>query len=260
MSYADFLASYSARATKRAVLPSWLTECKPAEPLAADEYSWNGKRAFIYGLVDPRTNEIRYIGKTQQSPNTRLRAHMLDRSNCHRVHWLQELAALGLEPNVVLFEAVEGAWPWQESERYWIAHGRKVGWRLTNNTSGGDGVPDLPPESRERIRQAWIGRKHSPETLAKIGAASKLRRHTDERRARMREKMKGRVISWIDKISEANRKLSESQCDEIRSRIAAGETSASLADEFGVHRTTIQKVKAGRYLSLHQRDEGMAHE
>ena len=68
------------------------------------------------------------------------------------------------------------------------------------------------------------------------------------------------ATALVNARSEANRKLSESQCDEIRSRIAAGETSASLAAEFGVHRTTIQKVKAGRYLSLHQRDEGVAHE
>lgn len=246
MSYAEFLASYATSATKQVVLPSWL-KSGPAEPLAVDEYRWNGKRAFIYGLVDPRTNEVRYIGKTQQSPNIRLRAHMLDRSNCHRVHWLRELAALGLEPDIVLLEAIEGAWPWQESERYWIAHGRKVGWRLTNNTSGGDGVSDLPPESRERIRQAWIGRKHSAETRRKIGVASTQRKHSDEWRSLMRAKMSGRVIGWSTKISEANRKLDAKAISEIQRRLSCGEKVCVLAADFGVHRTTLSKVKAGTY-------------
>jgi len=143
MSYAEFLASKAIRAQERVALPPWL-KSGPAEPLAVDSYRWNGKRAFIYGLVDPRTNEIRYIGKTQQSPSTRLRAHMLDRSNCHRVHWLRELAALGLEPDIVLLEAIEGAWPWQESERYWIAKYRNEGARLLNLTDGGEGLAGLP--------------------------------------------------------------------------------------------------------------------
>lgn len=210
------------------------------------------KPSVIYGLVDPRTNQIRYIGKTNQPLNSRLSAHLRDMSSCHRVHWLNELATLGLRPAIVVLEQVEGAWPWQESERYWIAQAKADGWPLTNNTSGGDGVADLPAATRQRISSVWIGRKHSAETKRKIGASSAERRHSPERRARMSAKMAGRVISWTDKISAANRKLSAEQVAEIQSRLATGELSKALAAEFGVHKDTIKIVKRGDYLKFGQ--------
>lgn len=113
--------------------------------------------------------------------------------------------------------------------------------------SGGDGVSDLPPESRERIRQAWIGRKHSAETRRKIGVASTQRKHSDEWRSLMRAKMSGRVIGWSTKISEANRKLDAKAISEIQRRLSCGEKVCVLAADFGVHRTTLSKVKAGTY-------------
>lgn len=51
------------------------------------------------------------------------------------------------------------------------AHGHANKWPLTNATSGGDGVPDLPPETRQRMAQVWIGRKHRPESLKKKAEA-----------------------------------------------------------------------------------------
>jgi len=207
-------------------------------------------RVYIYGLVDPETNDIRYVGKT-----TKLRArvcgHLNDKSRCHRASWIQGLKAKGLEPRVVVLEEIEGAWPWQEAERYWIAHAKRQGWPLTNGTSGGDGVRDLSAEGLARIRTAWIGRKHSAETKRKIGAQSKTRRWTDARRDRMRQQMVGREITWGAKISEASRKLTDEQGREIIRRLAAGEMQKDLAAEFGVHRGTIQNIAQGRYCWAH---------
>ena len=45
------------------------------------------------------------------------------------------------------------------------------------------------------MRQVWLGRKHKPESLAKIGAASSGRTHTAEYKAMMRSKMLGRKLS-----------------------------------------------------------------
>ena len=206
-----------------------------------------GPENFIYALIDPETDVIRYIGKSIK-PWDRLRAHVNEPpSNCHRSHWLQSLKAKRLEPLMVILESVRGEWPWQEAEKYWIARGWREGWSLTNNTSGGDGVPDLPPETRARMAATWKGRKHRPETLIKLGAWKRNKAST-ETRAKMSASQTGRKITWTATIAEANRKITREMVPTILARLQAGEGTQVLAREFGVHRTTMSKIKMGRYL------------
>lgn len=201
---------------------------------------------FIYGLADPETGAVRYIGKSIR-PVERVRDHMNERSNCHRSHWLQSLKRRGLWPVLVIFERIIGGWPWQHSERYWIARGRRLGWPLTNNTSGGDGVPDLPAETRARIAAVWKGRKHSAETAEKLRAYRIDVKHTDETRAKMSAAHRGRTITWGDKLAASARRLSDDDVADIRAKLADGAKVKDLAAEYGLHRTTISKVKMGTY-------------
>jgi hypothetical protein len=229
------------------VLPHWLTETTClAPPVPADAFKPRWVPTHIYALLDPETGAPRYIGQTIR-PKERLQNHMNEISNCHRSHWLQSLKRRGLKPEMVTLATVEGGWPWQLEERWWIALGRRLGWPLTNNTSGGDGVPDLPPETRARMASVWRGRKHKPESIQKLKAARALRVCTDETRAKMSAAQSGRKILWADKIAAAVRKLSAEQVAEVRRRLAAGEKGKDLAVEYGVHRTTISKIKMGAY-------------
>ena len=231
------------------MIPDWLVsktgDDSPLPPGLRMSVDDNGP-AFIYCLVDPETDEIRYIGKSIR-PEERLMNHMNERSRCHRTHWLQSLKRRGLRPIQIILEIIDGGWPWQESERYWIAYGKRAGWPLTNGTDGGDGVPGLSGESKERMARTWVGRKHSDETKRKIGEKSRSRRHTAATRQKMSEAHSGRVIAWADKISQSLCKLTDSQIAEILDALAKGETVTSLAVKYGVHRTTLSKVKAGTY-------------
>ena len=227
------------------ILPAWIKAGADLQPLPSFGSSSNVP-VYIYGLCDPETDEIRYIGKSIR-PVERLQNHMNERSNCHRSHWLQSLKSRGLMPTMVILEELIGEWPWQEAERYWIARGRRIGWRLTNNTSGGDGAPDLPPETRTRMAAVWKGRKHSPETTAKLRLMRKGIRHTDETKAKMSRAQRGRKILWADKIGEKVRKLTPEDVLAIKLAMASGVKGCDLAAQYGVHRTTISKVKMGTY-------------
>jgi len=216
--------------------------------LDAEFYAKRGlKPVFIYGLTDPESGDIRYIGKSIR-PNERLRNHINEKpSNCHRSHWIQSLRSKGLEPGMVLIEEIVGAWPWQRSEQYWIAYGLINGWKLTNNTAGGDGVTGLSEAAREKIASTWRGRKHTPASIERIRQAKTGSRHSDETKARMSVSHKCRKITWGAKIAKARQKLSDEDQTEIILALSRKEKVKELSIRFGVHRTTISKVKNGTY-------------
>lgn len=210
-------------------------------------------KIFIYALQDPITKEIRYIGKSNR-PKERLMNQCNEHANTYRCHWIQSIVSKGKKPIQIILEELDGDSDWQERERYWIQYGREIGWPLTNATSGGDGVPDLPPETRERMRLTWLGRKHKPESLEKMRKASTGVKHSEASKQKMHDLMVNRTFTpeWKDKISAANRKITSEQAEEIKRRLQRGEKNKDLAAEFRVHRTTLTKIKTGTYFNKYQ--------
>lgn len=201
---------------------------------------------YIYALIDPDTRKIRYIGKSIR-PKERLGNQMNESSNCHRSHWLRNLRNHGKRPHQIILQELDDSEPWQEWEKAWIRHGREVGWPLTNNTDGGDGVDGLPEETRKRMSKVWIGRKHKPETIEKLKIARSKRITSDATRKKHSASMKGRVITWADKIGNANRKLTDQDIFDIEQMLFHGIKVIDISKHYGVHRTTISKVKTGKY-------------
>jgi hypothetical protein len=94
-------------------------------------------KIFIYGLVDPRTNAIRYVGKTNNLKG-RLDGHIKDRkSNKEKGDWIDGLLEQGKKPKIKTLEVCNSD-NWVDREKYWIEHGYKVGWDLLNKTEGGE--------------------------------------------------------------------------------------------------------------------------
>lgn len=202
---------------------------------------------YIYGLVDPRTDQIRYVGKSIR-PLARLQNHCNESGKCHRVNWIKLLKREGLRPTLQILEVVRDGC-WQTVEREWIAHFRSLGIQLVNNTDGGDGVAGLPEETKARMRTVWLGRKHKPESLIKIGTASRGRTHSDSYKQMMRQIMKGRVFTQThrQRLSIAVSKFTPEEEEAIHTRLKQGERVGAIANEVGVHRTTISKIKNGTY-------------
>ena len=65
---------------------------------------------YIYTLVDPRTSETRYVGRTIQKPQKRLRSHITHAKNDPIApklmrEWITELREQGYTPVIVVMQA-----------------------------------------------------------------------------------------------------------------------------------------------------------
>jgi hypothetical protein len=103
----------------------------------------------IYGLCDPDTGEIRYVGKTVGIAKDRLKGHLkASRTGKAHLHkWVRSLK--GRSPTVTILDRGPARWL-DDLERWWIAYCRRMGYRLTNHTDGGDGGP-MDEATRRRI-------------------------------------------------------------------------------------------------------------
>lgn len=194
--------------------------------------------SYIYGLTDPRTGAVRYIGKTRRqvkhSVRYRYRSHLAEaKSNpnlTHKTRWISQLLALGLEPETVILDEV-----WctpkelSDIEIVRIAEYRALGFDLVNTTDGGDGGRGKLSEEQKAIQVARLvaantGAKRSEQARENMRAAHKLRD---------REELKATVKKASDAakakgISEAGRKrISESsrrpKSEETRARMRAAQ-------------------------------------
>jgi group I intron endonuclease len=168
---------------------------------------------YIYALLDPRNNEVRYVGKTIQKVNYRYARHILDSSKLrtHKDYWIQSLLRENLKPVFIILEEVEGD-RWAEREIHWIRFYRSLSNKLTNHSDGGEGAgTNQSAELRERKRQAMLGRIVSDETRKKLSEKSKGRKASLETLEKMRNANLGKKVSSETKskmrsAAEKNRK------------------------------------------------------
>ena len=165
---------------------------------------------YIYSLIDPRDDEIKYVGKTKDL-DERLKSHFHDarRFNTPKNAWLLKLKRLGLRPRIEVLEEVDDS-RWPEAERKWIARLRHNGCPLKNICDGGEGRNGplserakrniskalkgriVTEETRRKLSKAHKGRRVSEEAKKKIGAANRGRKHTAQARKKMSLAHKGK--------------------------------------------------------------------
>lgn len=201
---------------------------------------------LVYGLRDPRTQAIRYVGRSSSGLN-RPKQHWLasrnyhSKSKTHRACWLRDLATHGLRCEIVVLQTCTSIAEVSEAERFWIALGRPAG-TLTNHTDGGEGRNDgkgkpLSPEHRARIAAAHRaspavkaaaqrfaeqarGKTRPQETIEKMRRALRGKKQSAETIARRRATIAARFPGGYKHSSEMRKRFKDTwQADHPRRTI-----------------------------------------
>lgn len=134
-------------------------------------------------LITCTVNGKIYIGSTKNL-RTRWNKHQADlRANRHGNRHLQNSWNKYGEV-AFTFEILELVMPWaiQDREQYWLdklrPFDKKIGFNLSVKSNSGMGGRKHTPESRAKISAAHVGKPLSPEHRAKIGAAGMGRKNS----------------------------------------------------------------------------------
>lgn len=203
----------------------------------------------IYGLTDPDTQMVRYVGKAE-NPKRRLQQHLAPfhlKFKTKKNSWIKSLLAEGKNPELILLSEVEESEANAEERRI-ISLLKDCGFDLTNGTNGGDGGAVTDPEAKERIRQAHIGRVTSDETKAKMSAAQKKRYEDPAEIEKQRQiALKAGCEPPHVRGSEVpNSIFTEELVAEIRRKMRSGASLTVLAREIGCSTPAVQKAATGK--------------
>lgn len=190
---------------------------------------------LIYGLADPRTDAVRYIGKSS-SGLKRPRRHSLPgclrADQTYKGNWIRSLLAAGLQPKTVVLEEC-AADALCDAECFWIAQARGLGWSLTNLTKGGDGTPGRVP-SREQVEATAIKNRGRKRTAAQRRALSEAHKGIvipPDQRAQMAASIRK---WWADPENKARRSVAHAaavRSPEFRAKISAANKGKAIPPE-----------------------------
>lgn len=205
------------------------------------------RRTVIYGLFDPRTAYLRYVGKTSNIRRRLECHHRLARKRGRKSHahnWMWGLLKVGLTPEFFILEKVRRGRDENELERQWIAAMRLAGCHLTNRTDGGDGLSKgyiWSEDSKQRLSASLAGRKRTPEAKANMRIAFN-RPEMKERRRQIVAELKESNPEWLAKVrhgrtgqpasEEAKAKISASWTPERKARHAAEKSALPVDDRW----------------------------
>lgn len=97
------------------------------------------RNTFIYILICPITNDIKYVGKSN-NPKLRFYKHlqMVDR-NHNKNKWILYLKSKKLNPILSIIDEVLVS-EWKDKEKFYISKYREMGFELFNTSIGGEGL------------------------------------------------------------------------------------------------------------------------
>ncbi len=211
----------------------------------------------VYILSDPRTDQIRYVGKTTGSLQKRLKQHLSASSlrwKSHKNHWVKELTVLGLRPLIEEAEVFDSQKAMDEGEKFYISYFKSLGFKLTNSTDGGEGLsPGFKhtAETKTKMQASHAGKKKAPfsaehkrniaiararqvctsETRAKMSAAHTGKKHSEDTKAKMSRAALGKKKSENHRVALSVSCLGRKISLETKSKMSMSQKARQAANK-----------------------------
>lgn len=197
---------------------------------------------IIYGLVDPRTGQIRYIGQSSRGTKRSYAHRWTSRDrNTHKSRWIDSLKRQGLNFSVTILQEFSDGASLDEAEISWIAKARSLGWKITNIATGGSAP--------------WLGKKHSPSTIEKMRAAKLGKKNSPEHCRHMSIAASGKSPSKETRKKMSLARSGRGNSPEVRKKISAslsGKPRPYMAERNRSLQWTVEmraKISAARKLN-----------
>ena len=168
---------------------------------------------YIYGLVDPLTNQLRYVGKSV-NPKSRLRRHIADRNinDSYKDRWIRSLNEKSLKPTLLIIDVVNKN-EWVYWEQFYISYFKFIGFNMVNGAIGGDEPP-----------------------------STKGRKHTEESKLKMSRSKKGKPIPWLNNNKSRSERHKKKLSDSLKGR-KSEKKGKTYDDIYGKELSEILKKK-----------------
>lgn len=109
---------------------------------------------YIYALVDPRTKEIRYVGRSK-SPDRRHLQHKLSKERTPKGAWIEELRSAGIEPQMVILQKLPGKVDVGYYEQWWLTFAKRQDWLPTNAINPSSKKPTFGDMFSSQLRDQY---------------------------------------------------------------------------------------------------------
>jgi len=193
---------------------------------------------MIYGLADPRTSELKYIGRTARQLAQRLNEHICSAKKRYHRNWLEDLKKSGLRPDIFEIEKHETHEEGLIAEIFWIAYFKSLGCQLTNLAKGGKGSYGYRYTQEQKYKTSEIlkgnqytkGRKRGKEECEKISSSMKKKFQDPIFKAK-------HLAAQKHGEENGNSKLTWGKVREIRQRHANGEQRKDILKDYPVRKS-----------------------
>lgn len=167
---------------------------------------------YIYILIDPFTNEVRYVGQTNNIKK-RFKRHCIEASKSkYRTfskNWINSLLKKNTKPIIQEIDCIDKSqWPFWE--KHYISLYKSWGFKLTNHTDGGEGFNNCKhsEKTKELMRNIKLGNKnpffnktHTYETKKIMSQKSKDRQSVPQNTPNFGKKSKPETIEKLKQLA-----------------------------------------------------------